>query len=381
MAMVAFTALASVAVDLGHVRVVKTQLQSGADAAARYGATTLLSSVSNAVSNAVSAASRNSADGTAISLNTNTDVQLGTWNSSTTTFTVLTGAAVSNANAVRVYARRTAATGNAVSLFFATLIGKSSFDVTATATAAAKPSGYGIIGINSISLSGNSTDSYWSPNGNSTGGAFGSIASNGDITLGGSASINGSAHPGAGHAVSNPSAVTGSTSPLASPLSYPNANAGSYATTNDDANAPSSYMASNNFHMSSGASLTLPGGVYYFNSFSMSGNATLSFSGPATLYIHGNLSLAGGASTYANLPTNLKIYMCPDASGNPPGDISITGGASLYAQIYAPQSNISLGGNGAIYGSVLGLTVSSSGTSAIHYDASLDGPGGASLVQ
>ena len=47
--------------------------------------------------------------------------------------------------------------------------------------------------------------------------------------------------------------------------------------------------------------------------------------------------------------------------------------AALYASVYAPQSDVTLSGNGAIYGSVVGKSVNMTGTSAIHYDLSLGG--------
>ena len=42
---------------------------------------------------------------------------------------------------------------------------------------------------------------------------------------------------------------------------------------------------------------------------------------------------------------------------------------------------MSIGGNGDIYGSVLGLTVEMSGSGEIHYDLSLKGTGGIAIVK
>src|SRR6266446_5944739 len=133
--MVAFSALASLAVDIGHARLVKVQLQGAADAAARYAITGMSSGISAAQANAVAAAASNTADGTAVVVDPNTDVEFGTWDSGSGTFTVLAGPARSSANAIRVWARRTAARGNAVSVSFGGLIGKSTCDVTASCIA------------------------------------------------------------------------------------------------------------------------------------------------------------------------------------------------------------------------------------------------------
>jgi hypothetical protein len=45
--------------------------------------------------------------------------------------------------------------------------------------------------------------------------------------------------------------------------------------------------------------------------------------------------------------------------------VAIGSGSELYANIYAPQSHVLLSGNGDVDGTVLGLSVSMTGTSAI----------------
>src|SRR5258708_6937726 len=75
-AMVAFTAMMSLVVDVAHARLVKTQLQGAADAAARHGVTGLWAG--NATSNALAAAAYWSVDGSAVVLQSS-DVITGTW--------------------------------------------------------------------------------------------------------------------------------------------------------------------------------------------------------------------------------------------------------------------------------------------------------------
>src|SRR5579884_4032413 len=105
--MIAFVGLVSLAVDGARVRVVKSQLQQAADAASRYAAAGLVAGTTSAQNNAVSAAADNTADGTPVTLNPNTDVEFGIYNSSTGTFTKLPAGSTSVATAVRVTARRT----------------------------------------------------------------------------------------------------------------------------------------------------------------------------------------------------------------------------------------------------------------------------------
>ena len=130
-AIVVVTAIASLAVDGGRVYVVKAELQVAADSAARYAAAGLVSGgPSQARSNAVAAASDNTADGTGVSLDRARDVELGAWDASNRTFTLLNGSAESSSTAVRVTVRRTAARGNATSLMFARVVGISAVEVS-----------------------------------------------------------------------------------------------------------------------------------------------------------------------------------------------------------------------------------------------------------
>ena len=122
-------------VDIGNLCLVTTQAQAVADAAALAGARGLAISPAQVRSNAKTCANQNSANGNAITLQ-DANVVLGTWNTSTSTFTVLTGSAESSATAVQVTVPLTAANSNPVTLFFARVFGLTSSDVTCSATAA-----------------------------------------------------------------------------------------------------------------------------------------------------------------------------------------------------------------------------------------------------
>jgi Flp pilus assembly protein TadG len=375
--MLAFVGFVSLAIDVAHVWVVHAELQQSADAAVRYGLTGLSTGVSTAQANAVTAAADNTADGIPVALDPTTDIDFGTWSTSSQTFTVLSGAARSGANAIRVRAGRTAATGNPVSCFFGSVIGHPSTDVHATSTGYVKP-GYALVGLSGINLTGNaSISSYWSPSG--TNSSHGSIASNGDITVQGSASIQGDAHPGPGMSLSlsGGASVTGATTALATSMSYSNASAGTAASSNNNSAASGYWNTStNDFSIGGSQSLTLPAGVYYFNNFSTSGQSALSFSGAATVYVTGNISLGGGGLvTAANQAKNLNFQVIGS------GTVTLSGGSSAYFVLYAPQSAVTLNGSGTIYGSVLGQTVDMSGNSSISYDLSLPGAWSISMVQ
>jgi Putative Flp pilus-assembly TadE/G-like len=137
--MVTLVMFVSLAVDMGRVQVAKTELRRATDAAARYGAMGLkniLNGNSAASSNAIAAAADNTVDGTPLVVSSS-DVQLLIWNTATNTGTVTTDPTL--ANAVQVTCRRTAATGNAIPMMFARVLGFNSYDVTATSVALFTP--------------------------------------------------------------------------------------------------------------------------------------------------------------------------------------------------------------------------------------------------
>src|SRR5690348_17341133 len=102
----AICAVGSLAVDFGRAEMVKTELARCADASARAAVASISGGVSAAQTAAVTTAASNMADGYAVVLDPNTsganaDIEFGTWSSSARTFTVLSGASRSSANAIR----------------------------------------------------------------------------------------------------------------------------------------------------------------------------------------------------------------------------------------------------------------------------------------
>ena len=134
LAIAGFTAMA---VDWGRVQLTKTELQTAADAASRYGAAGLQNSifgVSAARANAIASVAQNTADGRAINFDADEDMEIGIWNASTKTFTPSNDQY--SINAVRVTLRCTQARNSAVPMTFLSIFGRQHTDVTATAIAA-----------------------------------------------------------------------------------------------------------------------------------------------------------------------------------------------------------------------------------------------------
>jgi hypothetical protein len=144
MTMTALIGIGSLAVDLGRVQEVKTDLQSCADATARsyleyynlYG-----QAYANTNGPAIYSAANNPVDNNS-GVSPTVTVAWGTWNTATNTFSASGGSAV----AVQVTISRTKANGNGVQLVWGTLIGKPTCDVSVTSVAA-------LIGSQSVSAS------------------------------------------------------------------------------------------------------------------------------------------------------------------------------------------------------------------------------------
>jgi Flp pilus assembly protein TadG len=369
--MVVVFGFASLSLDYGKVQTGKTELRRAADAAARA-ASTYLGNYTTVQNTAYAFAYANLCDGTPIVIDKNADVEFWDYDSATRTHTVLSGANRNRANAVKVTCRRT------LPLVAARAVGATSCDVSASAVVALMPPGYGLVGINSITLKGNSSASWWSSTG-VTGGNSGHIASNGPITSTSNAQIAGTIWHLPGQPISSnitPTAVRN----LTSPLSYPNGSSGPYnGSFNDNATLPSGVLSGTSVSVNSNKTYTVAAGNYVVNNFTLSG--TINCTGPVVFYVYGTVNIGGQATTHLSQPKNLKLVMIHSPwNNNPPGSVTIGSGSAFYADIYGPESDITLSGSGAIYGAIVGKTVTATGSSDIYYDLSLTGGNGSVQV-
>jgi hypothetical protein len=359
-AMVVLIGLTMLSVDLGRAQLIKTELRSAVDGCARYAVRGAGDGTAFTKANWLGA--QNSAAGSPLSFAA-ADVEVGSWNATSKSF-IVNGVP---RTAVRLTGRRT------VTPIFGAYLGAQPLSITVNAVCTVAGTGYGLIGIDSVSMGGNSTASY-SSSGATVPTDKGSVASNGNITLGGSSQINGDVYAGVGKSVTG-GTVSGTRGNLTGTLAFPPGDGTAYWAANNNSLIPGSYFQNGQRHFTMGnnQNVTLPGGIYVWNDVNIGAGANLTFSGPATIYCYGDFNMNGHATTNLNLPANLTIIMCPAPNnGKLPGNLSIGGTAALHATIYAPQSAVTLSGTGDIYGSVLGKSVSMTGTSKIVYDMSLD---------
>jgi Flp pilus assembly protein TadG len=376
------------AADCGTIALARTQLQAAADSAAIAGTDALIGGTSVAQSSAQNAGQANQAGGASVSIAVSSDVQLGTWNSSTGTFTALTGTAQSNASAVKVTCRLSKSRGNGLTLFFAPIFGISTDDVSASAVATQGPPGCGpFVGLNGVQISGASyTDSYNSNSGAylaSSAGSFGNVCTNGQLQMSGGSYIKGDGHPGsAGLNLSGGAYITGSSTTLSTTLTEAAVDTSGAAASNNNANIPLSAQSKNpldgqrNFSLSGGDSVTLPAGTYYFAKFQLSGGSFVNLGGAVTIYTTDQVDLSGGTVTNTGaIPSNFKLY----STGS---QINLSGSSVMYAEVYAPGAAIARSGQSDFYGSLIGASLNLSGGGGLHYDTALGiGATGSQLVQ
>jgi hypothetical protein len=267
--------------------------------------------------------------------------------------------------------------------------------------------GYGAFGRSSTKIggSGTLTDSYDSRLGtyasqavNKDGGgqyarSNGSIGSNGTIQLQGLVHGNANAGPGLTPNLTGGGVVTGNMTPLSAPMDLPATPYADFAAANlvnqnGTWTATGSSVVYNavtkNLAVSSGGTLTLGAGTYFFSQLSLSGGSTLKVTGPVKIYITQVGSLGGGGiANVTGLPANLQIFQHPYALpvGLAPAKkgmntLSVSGGSGAALTIYAPYTDVTVSGSGAIYGSIIADNLQAQGGAQFHYDEALGGVAG-----
>ena len=343
-------ALVAFSVDTGNLYYNKSQLQAAADAAA-LGAVLSLPSTSTVASEAVSLAASNvpASFGTVAST---TDVVIGTWNPLSKTFT----ASSSNQNAVKVTVHRTTANRNPVQTFLGGFIGATSVDVNAHAIAV-KMTGSCVIVLNSsasnaLYASGSGSVSLNCPlqvNSSDSQGAYtqgGSTVSASKICVTGGYKGNGF-----------------SPSPQTSCPVLPDPLASMPEPTQPSANcvAPPSggTMASNctyTGNVTINGNTTLQSGTIYFHNATVTFGASAQISGSNVLlfFNSGSSFDFSGASSISITPAStgnyagVAIFQSRSTPVSTVDKVWGNGTLSLGGTIYAPSSQLALGGNSTL---------------------------------
>jgi hypothetical protein len=202
------------------------------------------------------------------------------------------------------------------------------------------------------------------------GGNHGDIASNGNVKMTGGALVNGNvtAGPGKTITINGNASATGTKSNATVAESCTPVDLAQLVndlrTTNDNGKIPHTSKGNNplgsvatEFSMSGQETLTLPPGTYYFTKFTVTGGATITFTGATRILCSGKVDLTGGTVTNPNA-FKLRFWI----SGA--GPFSLSGGASLAAFVYAPSASATIA-NATLTGSLFAHDVSITGPSRI----------------
>jgi Flp pilus assembly protein TadG len=353
--LVAITGIVSLGVDFGRVQLVKMQLQSAADSAARYAASGLGNGT--AVSRAIDAGNDNAADGAEVTL-TAADVETGYWSYTDRTFTP--GAAP--ANAVRVTARRTAARGNAVPLTFARVVGQPTCDVQASAIAmyiGDTDSPAGFVGIDEFQFDqnfyGDSYNSTYGPPTKKTVTEKFAGGSNGDIEFGDNADLYGDLIKGPSATLTHGkhfnvagSEVTRGTDLPADPTEAPTVG------------------SSGNLTLANNQTVTLSAGTYHYSSVTFGNHGKIVGTGKVTIYVSGDF-VVGERFTieaYNNVPSNMDIRLY--GTGKFQSDNYWTSTAN----IYGPGFEVTTGNSADLRGSLVAGSIKGGNNAKFYTDTS-----------
>lgn len=365
---------AALAIDVGYVCNLAGSSQNTADAGSLGGAYVLQEGQAmSALDAALEVIARNQQQQGFLSLEDQT-VELGAWDSVNRVFTALDPADwETGAFAARVVARR-----NNAPLFFAAVFIQTEIDVEREAVAVGSRTCGGIWGLEGVRINGSvRTDSYDSTEGGYsflTANADGDICSGRDIDIMGSGEVNGDIMTGFGYSANIAGAaatITGITTSSLDGATAPEVELGDAESDNDNATigltdeGRDPFSSGWNLAMNSDDNLTLISGTYFFESITLRAGATLTVTGPTTIYVAGDVDATGnGISNVTEDPANLTLLVAGSS-------VILNGSSAFYGSVLAPNAEVTLSGSSDMYGAVIGGTVVMRGDFEFHVDESL----------
>ncbi|MBI2116131.1 MAG: hypothetical protein HYT85_13745, partial [candidate division NC10 bacterium] len=194
-------------------------------------------------------------------------------------------------------------------------------------------------------------------------GSVGNIGANGDITLDRNTAISGSVTAGDAIHKDSSATISGSQTTSAASQSFPSI-------------TPSTTPTSE-LNVGNNTTYNLPAGTYYYTKIKFGNNSTLTTSGgTVTIYVTGEVDLGNSVTFGANPGTNLQIIAKsdgPDTSSEsftePTIDLGNT--FTFYGSFYGKNTNVKLGNDAKIYGSMIARTIKMGNNAAIHSDLAM----------
>jgi hypothetical protein len=230
-----------------------------------------------------------------------------------------------------------------------------------------------------ISSSGytDSYDSRLGPYGGTNVENTGDVRVNTTLTLSGSSQVRGNVAVGSA-TFGATSAVTGTVTTSATPVTYPQepCPAGGFSPFGPQ---PGVSYSQSSGKLSTGDSVVVNAGTYYFYEVTLSGAQLIVPPGhKVTIYIGNKFTVSGGGgvNNRSKLASNLSIISCgPNTQA-----WSLSGGSDGYFTVYAPNNKVSLTGGSPVFGAIMAGEFVSSGGAPVHYDRALAAGGESARV-
>jgi PilX N-terminal len=116
------------------------------------------------------------------------------------------------------------------------------------------------------------------------------------------------------------------------------------------------------------SNVTLANGTYCFNTVKMSGGGDLLVNGPVTVKVTGTVAMNGSVENTTHKAINFQLLSSYTGSNN---GIALSGGAQAYMVVYAPRTQVTISGNGDLFGALVGNDIQATGGAKVHYDEAL----------
>ena len=255
------------------------------------------------------------------------------------------------------------------------MLGKTHFDVQASAVVlytASAPAGF--VGLDGISFKNNAFIGSYNANVTTSPSQASSthkakVLSNGNIDSQNNTTLDGDIVIGPAGSVTGGMLPTGTTTKQPTPFGAPP----------DPSRPPGANPLNLPANYTHNTTTPLPGGTYWFTSLTL--NRALSFSGPATVYVNGNIAAENESITAHNMvPGNLKIYQI----GNNRTFVA-TNDFELVGQVFVPRTDFTAKNKFLLRGTALFRTIDLMNNATIFLDelgmAAGAGGGGIALVR
>lgn len=363
--------VAALAIDVGYICALTAEQQNNADAGALAGAVVMQDGDSMSVIDRVrDVLAKNQIPQGYLSLDDQI-IEIGWWHPVEQTFTALDQTEWE----ARGYAVRVRAFRNDAPLFFAAAMGRSSTSVSREAVTVGSKQCRGVWGVEGVRIPGNVlTDSYDSTDGSydaTSAGEEGDVCSGRGIDGMGSVEVHGDMMVGMGYwpSLSGNAGLfpTGITTSSIDGMTAPHVE------------VPEGLVSQGDLILNADQNLTLDPGTYLFDSITMRARASITITGPTTIYvanladqtadvsvaIDGDLTATGdGFVNTTQDPHNLTLIIMGD-------EVVLNGTESFYGTVIAPNADVILSGTSDMYGMVIGKTVLMRGDFQFHVDESL----------